>query len=142
MESCNNDAAPRARTGRECWVLFRSGYNDTREIYPHGSASPFPLPGFTHMVEAGTLPATQGGEVSIPRQQVDAMLKSLYDNLDTQHWEECAARKPENEDEIDDNPGEFLVDCECSIRPIHEIYGVLKSALASAPKPTAPEGQP
>jgi hypothetical protein len=68
-------------------------------------------------------------------ESVKAMMDALSPFLDMQHWEDCAARKGENEGDVDDNPGEYLADCECSIKPIHEIYDAL---AALVPVPTAP----
>jgi hypothetical protein len=49
--------------------------------------------------------------------------------LDMGHWEECEALSGEHGDDEADSPGEFLENCECSVKPIHEIYGMIKATL-------------
>ncbi len=69
------------------------------------------------------------GAIVLSKETVKSMMDDLHSFLDMQHWEDCAARKDENEGDVDDNPSEYLEDCECSIRPIHEIYAILKATL-------------
>jgi len=57
--------------------------------------------------------------------------------LDMEHWEECEARTEADEDDIINNPGDFLEKCDCSVKLFHNMVQDFKQALSP---PSSPQG--
>lgn len=68
-------------------------------------------------------------KIELLNEAVQKSRDALKPFLMTMHWGDCEAVTFETEDDIGEDPGGYLEECNCSIKGIHTAFNILNNIL-------------